>query len=53
MESPHLIREREKRIDYRESFAYCIPFEEDYGLLTDEGYESFIRSATASPRTTR
>ena len=23
------------------------PFEEDYGLLTDDGYEGFIRSATA------
>ena len=52
-ESPHLIWEREERIDYKESFAYCIPFEEDYALLTDEGYAGFIRSATASPRTTR
>ena len=48
MESPRLIRERERtKIDYKESFAYCIPFEEDYDLLTDEGYEGFIRSATA------
>ena len=46
MESPHLILEREERIDYKESFAYCIPFEEDYDLLTDEGYAGFIRSAT-------
>ncbi len=47
MDAPHLVRESEERVDYKESFAYCIPFEEDYALLTDDGYESFIRSATA------
>ena len=47
MDAPHLVREREERVDYRESFAYCIPFQEDYALLSDEGYETFIRSATA------
>ena len=47
MDAPHLIWEREQRMDYKESFAYCIPFEEDYALLTDEGYDSFIRSASA------
>lgn len=46
MDAPHLVREREDRLDYRESFAYCIPFEDEYTLLTDDGYESFIRNAT-------
>ena len=46
MEAPHLVRTREERMDYKESFAYCIPFEEDYELLTDEGYERFILCAT-------
>lgn len=50
MEAPHLVRMREERMDYKESFAYCIPFEEDYALLTDEGYERFISSATELAR---
>ncbi len=44
MERPLLVREREDNGDYRESFAYCIPFEEDYGLLTDEGYEARLKN---------
>lgn len=43
MERPLLVREREDNGDYRESFAYCIPFEEDYGLLTDDGYKKYLR----------
>ena len=36
--NPALILERESSNDYRESFSYCIPFPEDYGLVSDDGY---------------
>ncbi|MEX2443121.1 MAG: hypothetical protein WD492_05930 [Alkalispirochaeta sp.] len=44
MDHPHLMVEREEALQYRESFAYCIPFADDYLLLTDEGYEPYLRS---------
>ena len=43
LSNPALMREREENGDYRESFVYCIPFVEDYGLLTDEGYARRLR----------
>lgn len=43
MERPLLVREREENGDYQESFAYCIPFEHDYGRLTDDGYDTYLR----------
>ena len=42
IENPRLIFEREKKMDYRESFAYCIPHPHDYEKLTDDGFEDFI-----------
>jgi len=29
-------------MDYKESFAYCIPFTDDYKKLTDDGYDTYI-----------
>lgn len=37
-----LIAKREADGEYRESFAYCIPATEDYGLLTDAGYDRYL-----------
>lgn len=45
IQSPQLLFEREASFDYQESFAYCVPFDEDYGYLTDDGYEHFIAYA--------
>ena len=42
--NPRLMFEREESLDYKESFAYCIPFADDYKLLRDEGYEPYLRS---------
>ncbi|MFP4409460.1 MAG: hypothetical protein ACLFPW_13145 [Spirochaetaceae bacterium] len=42
--NPTLMFQREESLDYKESFAYCIPFPDDYKLLTDEGYEPYLRS---------
>ena len=42
---PRRLRTRLDEHDYRESFAYCIPFDADYGFLTDDGYERFLRHA--------
>ena len=43
IESPQLILDREARGDYVESFAYVIPYPDDYGLLTDDGYDGMLR----------
>lgn len=42
LEKPRLILEREQKWDYVESFSYCIPFPDDYGKLTDEGFTHLI-----------
>ena len=42
IEEPRLILEREQKGDYLESFSYCIPFPDDYGKLTDEGFAHLI-----------
>ena len=41
-DEPSRIARREADGEYRESFAYCIPATEDYGLLTDVGYERHL-----------
>lgn len=41
---PALMYQREESLDYTESFAYCIPFRDDYKLLQDDGYEPYLRS---------
>ena len=43
LNNPALIPEREASSDYRESFAYCIPFPEDYELMSDHGYAEGLR----------
>lgn len=43
--NPTHVRDRLDRGDYEESFAYCIPHESDYALLTEAGYESYVRMA--------
>lgn len=42
--NPRLTFEREELGEYQESFAYCIPFADDYKLLRNEGYEPYLRS---------
>ena len=42
IETPRLIFERERKADYHESFAYCIPHSDDYAKLTDAGYNLLI-----------
>ena len=42
LEAPRLIFEREQQLNYVESFSYCIPFPDDYGKLSDEGFAHFI-----------
>ncbi len=42
--NPTLMFEREESLDYKESFAYCIPSADDYELLQDAGYEPYLRS---------
>ncbi len=37
-DDPSLIAKREADGQYRESFTYCIPFQEDYDLVTDAGF---------------
>ena len=44
IKKPELILKREREMDYKESFAYCIPFPDDYKKLTDHGYDTFINS---------
>ncbi len=36
--NPSLIRDRYHNCEFRESFAYCLPFSEDYDLLSDSAY---------------
>ncbi len=43
LDNPALILERESHGDYIESFAYCLPFPQDYELLTDSGYDSSLQ----------
>ena len=43
LDNPALILERESHGDYIESFAYCVPFPQDYELLTDSGYDSSLQ----------
>ena len=40
--NPQLIIDRERNGEYVESFAYCIPFAEDYAKLTDDGYAEML-----------
>jgi hypothetical protein len=42
IKQPDLIVKRERDMDYKESFAYCIPFSDDYKKLTDNGYDTYI-----------
>lgn len=36
--NPSLIRDRYHNYQFRESFAYCLPFSDDYDLLSDSAY---------------
>lgn len=39
LENPQLMIERYRNFDYKESFAYVIPHETDYAMLTDQYYK--------------
>lgn len=36
-----LIIERHKKLDYEESFAYCIPYDDDFAKRTDSGFDRY------------
>lgn len=41
--NPATIRGRHQNGDFKESFAYCLPFPDDYELLCDSGYDTQLR----------